>query len=197
VIEVVVVDLGGVAAHYHPEARLEAMSQLSGLSPAEVDDRIWRSGFDERAEKGEYTPDETMAFVIEALGGNIAPDAVIQAWSQAFSPNDDILAQIRALHAPAVLFTNNGPMIDACLEGPLRRIRDAFSDVVCSWHLKARKPEPAAFDRVAAPLGRAPETLLLLDDSAANVSGAIAAGWNAAQVTTADEVGQGLRQHSL
>jgi 2-haloacid dehalogenase len=59
---------------------------------------------------------------------------------------------------------------------------------VCSWHLKARKPEGDAFERASERFGCAPDRLLLLDDSAANVGGAIRCGWQAERVVGAADV---------
>jgi len=41
-----------------------------------------------------------------------------------------------------VFVTNNGPLIDLCLRAPLHLISDHFDDVICSWHIAVKKPEP-------------------------------------------------------
>jgi len=78
-------------------------------------------------------------------------------------------------------------MLDACLAGPLRGLAEAFDEVICSWHLRARKPDAVAFERAAERLGCAPE-LLLLDDDPENVEAAIRYGWDAECVTGLDDV---------
>ncbi len=95
---------------------------------------------------------------------------------------------IAPLTARKALFTNNGPMIDACLAGPLRDLADVFDEIICSWQLRARKPEAVAFERAAERLASSPERLLLLDDSAENVAAAIRCGWQAERVTGRDDV---------
>lgn len=52
-----------------------------------------------------------------------------------------------------------------------------FDDIHHSARHGAGKPDRAYFDAVAAAVGLAPAELLLIDDRAANVEGARAAGW--------------------
>ena len=114
--------------------------------------------------------------------------ALITCWAKAFEPDPAVLRVLHDLSPRAVLFTNNGPMIDACPDGPLACLRRVFDLTICSRHLGARKHAELAFDRVAARLGTAPEHLLLLDDDPSNVAGAGRCGWNAARVIDGSDV---------
>jgi HAD superfamily hydrolase (TIGR01509 family) len=94
-----------------------------------------------------------------------------------------------------VLFTNNGPIVTACLEGPLRPVRAVCDAVVCSWQLQAVKPERVAFERFSKAIDTPAHALLLVDDSLANVTAAREAGWAAGQVTCAAELVVVLNEH--
>lgn len=187
-IEVLVIDLAGVAARFFPERRLELLSTLTGLEAARLQDRLFNSGLDGLAEQGVFTHDETVSKVLDALDHSVSQRALIEAWSTAFEPNIVVLEHLETLRVRRVLFTNNGPLMDACLEGPLKHLAAGFSEVVCSWHLKVRKPDPAAFAGVVRRLCLAPEQLYLLDDSLENVEAARRCGWNAACVSDAESV---------
>ncbi len=121
--------------------------------------------------------------MIATLGQPVAEADLVSAWSLAFEPDVDVLALVSNVAMRRVMFTNNGPMLDLCLAAALEVLRNHFEDVVCSWHLRARKPDPEAFERAADRLKCAPDSLLLLDDSLANVEAAVRCGWNAAQST--------------
>ncbi|PKQ13418.1 MAG: HAD family phosphatase [Alphaproteobacteria bacterium HGW-Alphaproteobacteria-1] len=56
---------------------------------------------------------------------------------------------------------------------------EEFEGIVVSGHEGVAKPERAIFDLLCARAGVAPEACYLADDSAANVAGARAAGWQA------------------
>ncbi|WP_328322442.1 HAD-IA family hydrolase [Streptomyces sp. NBC_00388] len=62
-----------------------------------------------------------------------------------------------------------------------------FDDIVCSYAVGSRKPEPEIFRLAAARAGRAPHECVLVDDLEKNVAGAIAAGWQAVHFSDADQ----------
>lgn len=167
-----VVDLGGVAAHYHPERRLRAMSEATGLDAATITAELFESGLDRRAELGHYSPDELMDEVLDRLGFTIQPDELVVAWSRCFEPAAAILETLAQQSVPRALFTNNGPMVDLCLQGPLSSLARQFDTIICSWHLGAVKPTRAAFDLAADRLSQPASDLLLLDDCLDNVTAA-------------------------
>lgn len=194
-IETVVVDLGGVVAHFQPERRLEALAALSGVSAGVIQERLFDSGFEHGAELGEYAPEQVIETIEAALEGRVIGAALVEAWALAFLPDAEILEMVASLDRRKALFTNNGPMLNACLDGPLANLRAAFDEIVCSWQLRARKPAPAAFERAAALLRYRPDRLLLLDDSAENVAAATACGWRAEQARSLEDVTSALRLH--
>ena len=187
-IEKVVVDLGGVAARFRPERRLGRLASISHLTEELIKERLFNSGLEDRAERGEYPPAEVIANVLAALDGRVSAADLIAAWAMAFEPDTQVAGCLGLIQVPTVLLTNNGPLLDACIDGPLRELRVTFDDIICSWHLKARKPEAIAFERAAERLGCSPNRLLLLDDSEENVNAALQCGWDASLVTSIDDL---------
>jgi glucose-1-phosphatase len=194
---VVVFDLGGVIARFLPGRRLARLAELSGHDAELIQEEIFASGFDRRAECGALSSEETISQVLEILGNGVSRVAVIEAWAQAFDVHREVLMTVRDLSAKTVIFTNNGPMLDLCLHGPLAEIARAFDEVVCSWHLRARKPAPEAFERAARRLSTRPDSILLLDDTVANVSAACEQGWQAHVITEPRCVRTVLSRYSL
>jgi HAD superfamily hydrolase (TIGR01509 family) len=145
----------------------------------DIQERVFDSGFDHRAELGAYAPDQVLEVVLGALKQRVSLPALVDAWALAFEPDPEVLNYIATLPVPSVLFTNNGPMLDACLGGPMGDLAAVFGQVICSWHLRARKPEPLAFERAAERLRVDPDRLLLLDDSVENVRAARRCHWEA------------------
>lgn len=187
-IEVLVVDLGGVAARFTPERRLRALGAATGLSEAEVRARIWDSGLEASAERGRYSSDEIIEVVRAAFDHRIGAEELVEAWALAFEPDEAVLARLARVPLRRVVFTNNGPMLDRCLAGPLRDLAASFEQVICSWHLSAAKPDAGAFEGASDRIGVPGARLLLLDDSAENVAGARACGWEASQVRSLDDL---------
>ncbi|MCB0971150.1 MAG: HAD-IA family hydrolase, partial [Acidimicrobiales bacterium] len=186
---VLVMDLGGVTCRWLPDRRLAALSALSGLPPATIDHQVFESGFDDAGERGRVALDEftrTLASMLGLETGSPTDRALRHAWGQAFEPDPEVLRVIGEARARRALFTNNGPLLEAAMAASddLAPVREAFDELVFSWHLGITKPEPEAFARAAERLGAAGGELVLVDDSEANVAAAAHAGWHAHRFTT-------------
>jgi glucose-1-phosphatase len=179
-----VFDLGGVVANFYPERRLDALASDSGIPRAVIHDRLFVSGLDHDAELGRHTAESITAAILERLEHRLSVPALIACWALAFEPNVDLLDAIGRLSTRRALFTNNGPMLDLCLAGPLAQLVPTFEVIICSWHLGATKPSPHAYTRAAHRLSTRPARLVLIDDSQVNVDAAQAAGWQAVAHTS-------------
>jgi glucose-1-phosphatase len=178
-VRFVVVDLGGVVCRFDPDARLRAFARLTGRSETEIRTAIFESGLERQAELGEIDPITLRSLLLAALDADIDDDTLRAGWSLAFDPDDTVLALIDRLAVPAVLFTNNGPMVDSCLDHELFRVRGRFAHVFLSWELGAAKPEPAAYQTVSTKLEVEGSQIFFVDDSAENVAAAREHGWQA------------------
>lgn len=184
--DVLVMDLGGVTCRWLPDRRLTALSELCGLPAETIDQLVFESGFDDAGERGRFSLEEFTAELLGLLG--LTPsaelaDAARAAWSTAFEPDSRVLKLIRDARCPSALFTNNGPLLEAGLIEDLTDVGSAFDQLLFSWRLGTTKPDPAAFERAADRLAVTPDRLLFVDDDAANVQAAEAAGWQAWRYT--------------
>ncbi len=90
----------------------------------------------------------------------------------------DLIRRLTQRGVPQYAITNFG--VDAwALFRPTFPILDHMQDIVVSGAERLVKPGEAIFDLAAQRFGRAPETLLFIDDSAANVETARKLGWQA------------------
>jgi putative hydrolase of the HAD superfamily len=185
-VRTVVFDLAGVVCRFTPERRLAALAAHSGLTGATVHARLFESGLDDRAEAGEISPAETYRLVVEALHGTIDTVELRRRWSLAFDPDPDVLVLVDAVPGPVAMLTNNGAISRDVLTEQLRAVGARFDPLLCSCTLGARKPDPAVFHAAARAIGAEPAELLMVDDAAANVAGARAAGWHAHRHTEDD-----------
>lgn len=62
-----------------------------------------------------------------------------------------------------------------------------FDDIVCSYAVGSRKPDPEIFRLAAERAGLPPHQCVLVDDLEKNVAGAVAAGWQAVHFRDADQ----------
>lgn len=108
-----------------------------------------------------------------------------------------LVAALAARDVPQFALTNFGP--DAwALFRPTFPVLDTMRDIVVSGHERVIKPDPAIFALAERRFGYPGEALLFIDDNAANVAGARAAGWNAHHfVNGADALAADLRSCGL
>jgi putative hydrolase of the HAD superfamily len=176
-VDVVVLDMGGVVCTYQPERRLRALAEVTGVSTTEIATALIDADIEERAEHGALSPDESYEAVLDALGAELSRDELRRAWSKAFAPDGELLAVVRRVRRSTALFTNNGPIIEDCLANELSAVTTAFDRLVVSWRLGSTKPDPEAFAKATAALGAAPGSVLFVDDDIDNVRAAARAGW--------------------
>ncbi|CAN5645240.1 HAD-IA family hydrolase [soil metagenome] len=183
---ILVMDLGGVTCRWLPDRRLAALAELSGLPAATIDASLFESGFDDATERGRFPLEDLLAQLraLLGLGDGVGTQAEVTAelraaWASAFDPDLRVLDLVTRASTPAVLFTNNGPLLEEALAHELGPVGDAFDRVLCSWRLGATKPDPTAFARAAEALDVEPGQILFVDDSVANVEEARAQGWQA------------------
>ena len=67
-IKAVVFDMDGVLCHYRIERRLALLALWSGQSPDAIHAAIWRSGFEDEAERGVVSADDYLRGFGERMG---------------------------------------------------------------------------------------------------------------------------------
>lgn len=88
----------------------------------------------------------------------------------------ELIERLAARDVPQYAITNFG--VDAWeLFRPTFPVLDHMRDIVISGVERLIKPDPAIFELAAQRFGHLPETMLFVDDNAANIAAAAALGW--------------------
>jgi putative hydrolase of the HAD superfamily len=196
-IHAVVFDIGNVVCSFEPDRRLNALAQCTGLEPARIHEAIWTSGLDDRAEAGGLSAVDVTRALLDALDNRIDAVMLRAAWSRAFIPDPNVSQVVGSLDCPTFAFTNNGPIFTECLAHELSEVERLFDRVICSWQLRARKPDAAAFERLCTEIHRDPAELLFIDDSVNNIESARSVGLTAVAFTSAERLAKDLDQLSV
>jgi glucose-1-phosphatase len=178
-IETVLFDMDGVVSRYDFTRRLAVLATATGVPPAEIEKRIFDSGFDARADDGAYTAEEYMAEFSRLLGVPVYPESWLEARRAGMTPDLDVLALVREVSARAAiaLLTNNGPVLRTHLAEVAPEIAATFgSRAFFSCQFGTGKTSPSVFALVLAEIGAQPGTTLFVDDSAEYTHNAAAAG---------------------
>ena len=199
-IEAVVFDMDDVLCRYRIERRLDLLAAWSGRRPDEVHAAIWRSGFEDEAERGAFTADAYLHEFGARIGYPLSLAEWIRARRVATEPDETILAIARRVGAerPVAMFTNNPFLLKRHIGEVFPAVPEIFGErALFSAEVGCRKPEPEAFRRLAGRLGVPPPGVLLFDDNADYVAGARAAGIEAHRFDGAAGVLERLAAHAI
>ena len=199
-IKTVVFDMDGVLCRYRIERRLALLASWSGRSPDAIHAAIWRSGFEDEAERGLVSADDYLKGFGERMGYALTAEQWVEARRVAIEPDAGVLSLARQLGTvcPVGMFTNNSLLLKRHIAEVFPAISDIFGPrAVFSAELGRSKPDPEAFRRLATRLTVLPDEILYLDDDATYVAGARAVGLQADQVDGAPRVRASLAAHGL
>ena len=191
-IRAVVFDFGGVlispittliaeVAAWHDVSMVEMLDVLMGPREASTNDHPWH-----RAERGELAIAEMQREVspfAEAVGLTLRGDEYERLLCGEFTVHAEIVERIVRLRDEGYrlgLLTNSFLEFREHIEGHVDF--ELFDVVVDSSEVGHRKPEPAIYELTTRMLGVEADEILYLDDFAANVEGAKAAGWQTIHV---------------
>jgi epoxide hydrolase-like predicted phosphatase len=192
-IRAVVFDFGGVlitpittllaeVAAWHDVSMVEMLDVLMGPRETSTADHPWH-----RAERGELAIAEMQREVVpfaEAAGVTLRGDEYERVLCGEFTVRAPIIERIRRLRDDGYrlgLLTNSFLEFREHIESHIDFT--VFDVVVDSSEVGHRKPEPAIYELTTTMLGVPATQILYLDDFAANVEGAKAAGWRTIHVT--------------
>lgn len=147
-------------------------------------------------DRGTVEPDELVRRIATRTGlASEAVRAVVDAVPLALQPVPETVALLERLRAvgPPLFYLSNMPASYADHLERCNPFLQQFDDGVISARVKLIKPEPAIFALAAQRFGVAPADLVFLDDVAANVDAARAAGWQALQFVDAVQAEGQLR----
>jgi putative hydrolase of the HAD superfamily len=191
-IDVVLFDLGGVLIE---PGGVGQMRELSGIGS---DDELWTRWLGcrwvRRFEAGRCSPDDFAAGVVGDWQLDLAPAAFLEqfgGWANdPFPGAAELVAAVRDHARVGCLSNTNAVQWHARYEAT--PITEAFEFRFLSFELGMVKPDREIFEEVAARLPVPPGRTLFLDDNAANVTGAEAAGFVGGHVRGVDEARRAL-----
>jgi putative hydrolase of the HAD superfamily len=185
----VIFDMDGVLCRYDKGRRIADLAHLGHLVPAEIEARIWRSGFDEEGDAGHFTADEYLAEFNRRLGADFSREQWFEASRAGLVHNGAVLAIARNLakQTKVAILTNNGPLLKEGFAQVFPQAAGIFGrNVFFSCEFKMIKPDPALFLAITERLGVPPALALFSDDSERHVAGARQAGLQAHHFETAE-----------
>lgn len=199
-IQLVLFDMEGVLTHYDRAARADHLAATTGRSPDQVRHAIWGSGLEARADAGEISDDEYLRELGQLLGCQVDRADWLASRRASITPNAETLAlaaRLSGSHRIAIL-TNNCRLVTDHIGYLNPAVAQLFGlHVYPSAAFGATKPNAQAYLGCIGQLGAAAEETLFIDDTEANVAGAVDAGLHGYRFVSADALSEELVRRRL
>jgi putative hydrolase of the HAD superfamily len=197
-ISLVLFDMHDVLCRYDRDLRIANLAALSGTPAAEIYERIWASGFETEGDSGRLDAAAYLAEFGERLGYPITLQQWLENRKSATTPMPEILAIMAELRCGIAVLTNNHTLVRDHLDFLFPEVFALCGEKsYVSAQFGAAKPAPDVYLKCLAAAGAAPAETLFIDDSKANVAGAVAAGLAAHVFTGAAALRAELQAYGL
>jgi putative hydrolase of the HAD superfamily len=199
-ISLVLFDMHDVLCRYDRKKRLDDLARMSGKPADDIFAAIWTSGFEGEADAGKLDADAYLAGFGKRLGYPITLREWLDNRKLATVPMPEILAIMAAVkqHAKVAVLTNNHTLVREHLDFLFPELFALCGEKsYVSAQFGAAKPDLAVYLRCVAAAGGTPAETLFIDDSKANVDGALAAGLQGHVFTDAASLQAALDKYGL
>ncbi|MCU1407187.1 MAG: hydrolase [Glaciihabitans sp.] len=185
-------DMDNVLYDYDWHVRMAALSEVTGLSVAEMRDRWWLTGRENQAEAGAYrSGDAYLDAFSDAMGVRISRHDWVRIRGGAMTPwPKSIAAVARAAELGQVtLLTNSSVLVEENLHTLAPLLIDIFGEhLLTSSFYGARKPDPEVFENVLSHYGVDAADAFFADDLEVNVAGAVSIGIHGHHFTSSEKL---------
>jgi len=178
-ISALLFDLGGVLLDIDFERALLRWSNQSHLPVAELRRRFAMDEAYQQHERGEIPASEYFAHLRKTLELDASDTDIERGWNDIFVGEiAATISYIATVHTslPCYLFSNTNPTHQAFWSSNFPTAVESFQRIFVSFELGLRKPDPRAFEAIAAATGFRLDETLFFDDSEENVNAARQAG---------------------
>jgi putative hydrolase of the HAD superfamily len=199
-IKLVLFDMDNVLCEYDRGRRVAFLAELAGTTSEFVYKAIWESGFELLGDSGTLDAADYLRGFGERIGYPLSLDEWVEARRRSMKADRAVLEIARRLHetVDVAVLTNNTTLVADHIDTLLPELRPLFgSRIYTSARFKAAKPDPRCYRLCLSELQRTPQTVLFVDDLAANVAGAREAGLSAHHHTSVEAFRQALSAHGL
>ena len=196
-IEALLFDLGGVLIDIDFENALQAWSQWTPLTIAEMRHRFKMDEAYKHHERGEIEAAQYFNHLRHSLGLEASDAEIALGWNAIFLGEitetiDYVLAVKDKL--PCYVLTNTNPSHQTYWMSAYPSVVDLFRHIFVSSEIGSRKPEHQVFEVIEATTGIERSAMLFFNDSEENVLGAESFGMPAIHVKEHSDVKKALSE---
>lgn len=198
-IKTIIFDLGGVIVPLDFKRGYAAIEARCGVPAADVPKRIASTDIVRRFETGQMAPDVFAQELCALFDMQIGFDEFCSLWSSIFPPHtlvsDDLLRRLSERYR-MVLLSNTNDIHWRMIKDNYPLVRH-FHSYILSYEVGALKPSHVIYEAAIRAAECRPEECFFTDDVLPYVEGALKAGIDAVQFTSADQLETDLRTRGV
>lgn len=193
-------DLGNVLLAFDHRRGCANIARVANVS----EDAVWRFVFEDdlqvQYETGTISDEAFHAAFCEATNSNPPLPELLIAASDIFEKQPEVVAIAERLRRQT---DQMGVLSNTC-KAHWEFVADRFPEVISpfevyalSYELFSMKPAPEIYIAAAILAGREPKEIFFVDDREENIAAALAAGYDAVQFTTAQQLASDLNKRGM
>lgn len=194
-------DLGNVLLNFDHALGCRQMAEVAGIEPEQARRAIFDTQLYREYDCGAITSEQFYERFCELTGTRADRAALFHAGAAIFQPNTSVWPLVvhlqRSGYRLGILSNTCEMHWEYVTDGRYSLLPKYFEVFALSYELGASKPASEIYRRAADLAGTAPQETFFVDDIAANVEGARAAGLDAVQFTTVPTLVRDLSDRSV
>ena len=198
-IKAVISDLGKVLLDFDHAVAVRNLAKVAGATDKQVFEALFASGLEDRYESGLISTRELHQEMERCLGARLRLEDLREATCNIFSPMEeviDLMAEVKRSGTPILLLSNTNELHFEYVLQHFTFVK-MFEHHVLSYVVKSMKPDLPIYQEAVRLAGVRPEECFFVDDIPRNVEGAIKAGLDAVQYTSATSLRQHLTERGI
>ena len=187
-VRALLLDLGNVLIYHDNDRLSRELGAACGRSGDEIAALIGLSDTGHGINVTDGPPESVYQAIAPVIGFTGSFDEFAAIWNGIFTPNEEIVPLIQALHGrvPLYVLSNTNPLHMAYIR-PRLPVLAHFDAILTSCELGLVKPHIAIYEAALARAGVQPEEAAFFDDLPGHVDGARRAGIHSFLFTTTEQ----------
>jgi glucose-1-phosphatase len=198
-LKAIAFDLGNVLVKVDHGRFCRGLEELGGLNAAAVCAAVFETGLEQAYDKGKISSRDFYQGVIARFGLDLPYPLFCRLWCEIFAPMEtmgEVVGQLAASY-PLFLLSNTNELHFNYIREHYSPVLRPFRDLILSFEVGSRKPEPEIYRELVRRAGCAPGEILYLDDKLPFVAAAQAEGLQSWQFTSPAAFVGALKQSGL
>ncbi len=180
IIKTIVFDFGNVVGFFDHRLTSARLASYSAMEVEAIHAYLFGGPLEDDYESGRLATADFLRQVRQTCKLTCSENELATAWADIFHPNEavcDLLPRLKHRYR-LLLGSNTNELHSRHFCQQFTEVLRHFDALVFSHHIGIRKPAAGFFAHCQSLAGCAAEECLFIDDSPANVRGALACGWH-------------------